>query len=138
VQTVEPLRDGYGLKLTIARYYTPNGRSIQAEGIVPDIEVKSKGEGTAEGAEKSEPGFKEKDLENHLLPEGGQTMDEGGTKKEPEKPPQAEPPKPKDEQENEYIDEHFGHPDAQKLLEDEPVRRALEILKGYSILSRAG
>ncbi len=40
VQNVEALRDGYGLKLTIARYYTPSGRSIQAKGIEPDIEVK--------------------------------------------------------------------------------------------------
>jgi carboxyl-terminal processing protease len=37
VQTVETLRDGSGLKLTIARYYTPSGRSIQAKGIEPDI-----------------------------------------------------------------------------------------------------
>jgi len=42
VQTVETLRDGYGLKLTIARYYTPSGRSIQAKGIEPDIIVKHK------------------------------------------------------------------------------------------------
>ena len=41
VQTVFPLSgsDGDGLKLTIARYYTPSGRSIQAEGIVPDIKL---------------------------------------------------------------------------------------------------
>ncbi len=37
VQTIIPLADGSGVKLTIALYYTPNGRSIQAEGIVPDI-----------------------------------------------------------------------------------------------------
>lgn len=39
VQTVIPLPDGSGIKLTTAKYYTPNGRSIQAEGIVPDIEL---------------------------------------------------------------------------------------------------
>ncbi len=37
VQTIIPLADGSAVKLTIALYYTPNGRSIQAEGIVPDI-----------------------------------------------------------------------------------------------------
>ena len=42
VQTVETLRSGYGLKLTIARYYTPSGRSIQAQGIVPDVLLKDK------------------------------------------------------------------------------------------------
>lgn len=39
VQTVIPLSDGSGIKLTTALYYTPNGRSIQAEGIVPDLEI---------------------------------------------------------------------------------------------------
>jgi carboxyl-terminal processing protease len=37
VQTVLPLGNGTAIKLTTARYYTPNGRSIQAKGIVPDI-----------------------------------------------------------------------------------------------------
>lgn len=39
VQTVIPLKNGSGIKLTTARYYTPDGRSIQAKGIVPDIKV---------------------------------------------------------------------------------------------------
>ena len=39
VQTVVPLGDGRAVKLTTARYFTPKGRSIQAEGIVPDIVV---------------------------------------------------------------------------------------------------
>lgn len=39
VQTVIPLGDGRGIKLTTARYFTPNKRSIQAEGIKPDIVV---------------------------------------------------------------------------------------------------
>ena len=39
VQNIIPLADGSGLKLTVALYYTPNGSSIQAEGIVPDLEI---------------------------------------------------------------------------------------------------
>jgi carboxyl-terminal processing protease len=39
VQTIIPLQNGGAMRLTTARYYTPSGRSIQAEGIVPDIEV---------------------------------------------------------------------------------------------------
>lgn len=39
VQTIMPLSDGSAVKLTIALYYTPNGRSIQAEGIEPDVEL---------------------------------------------------------------------------------------------------
>ncbi|MBN2342614.1 MAG: S41 family peptidase [Deltaproteobacteria bacterium] len=41
VQTIIPLQDGSGLKLTTARYYTPAGRSIQARGIEPDVVVES-------------------------------------------------------------------------------------------------
>jgi hypothetical protein len=41
VQTVSPLRDGGALRLTTARYYTPNGRMIHDTGIVPDVEVAS-------------------------------------------------------------------------------------------------
>jgi carboxyl-terminal processing protease len=40
VQTVIPLEDGSALKLTTAKYYTPSGRSIQAEGIAPDISIR--------------------------------------------------------------------------------------------------
>ena len=42
VQTVVSLKDGSGLKLTIARYYTPKHRSIQEHGIVPDVIVPRK------------------------------------------------------------------------------------------------
>ncbi len=62
VQTVIPLGDGRAVKLTTARYFTPNGRSIQAEGIVPDIVV--------ERAEirpiKMRERTREADLEGHL------------------------------------------------------------------------
>jgi carboxyl-terminal processing protease len=44
VQDVIPMQDGYALILTVAKYYTPNGFSIQAEGIVPNIEIKKKNE----------------------------------------------------------------------------------------------
>jgi carboxyl-terminal processing protease len=65
VQTIIPLKDGSGLRLTTARYYTPNGRSIQAKGIVPDIIVKPSG--PEEEKEALAPKFpSEKDLERHL------------------------------------------------------------------------
>jgi carboxyl-terminal processing protease len=40
VQSIIPLEDGYALRLTTAKYYTPDGHSIQAVGIVPNVEVK--------------------------------------------------------------------------------------------------
>jgi len=60
VQSVLPLRNGAGLKLTTARYFTPSGRSIQAEGIVPDLAV-ALGE-----AEERAGGGREADLAGHL------------------------------------------------------------------------
>lgn len=60
VQTVLPLSTKTAIKLTTARYYTPNGRSIQAKGITPDIIV----EETANGGSRER--MREADLERHL------------------------------------------------------------------------
>lgn len=62
VQNIKPLGDGSALKLTVARYYTPSGRSIQAEGITPDIEMAF----ARLKKEKIVETLKEKDLKNHL------------------------------------------------------------------------
>ncbi|SMN15683.1 Carboxyl-terminal protease [uncultured Candidatus Thioglobus sp.] len=64
VQTILGLKDGYGLKVTTARYYTPNDRSIQAKGIEPDIKLKNI---SLENERKDEvTNTKESDLEGHL------------------------------------------------------------------------
>ena len=63
---MESLRDGYGLKLTIARYYTPSGRSIQAKGIEPDIVVPFKPLQETDDANGEDGFVKESDLKNHL------------------------------------------------------------------------
>ncbi len=62
VQSVIPLSDGSGLRLTTAIYYTPKGTSIQATGIIPDIVIKL--EPKEKGMEH--PVIREKDLERHL------------------------------------------------------------------------
>jgi len=61
VQSVLPLRNGDGIKITTARYYTPAGRSIQAEGIIPDIIVEP-----TETIEEHDDRPREADLERHL------------------------------------------------------------------------
>ncbi len=66
VQTVIDLPDGSGLKLTVAKYYTPKHRSIQEEGITPDVVVHQVAEAT--GPEAQLP--RERDLPNHLRHEG--------------------------------------------------------------------
>ncbi|KJK19943.1 S41 family peptidase [Pseudomonas sp. NPDC087612] len=62
VQTVLPLNNDRALKITTALYFTPNGRSIQAQGIVPDIEVRR----AKITAEQDSENFKEADLQGHL------------------------------------------------------------------------
>lgn len=63
VQTILPLRDDYGLRLTTARYFTPNGTSIQALGITPDIVVAAR-QKTDHG--RISENFSEKDLPHHI------------------------------------------------------------------------
>lgn len=71
VQSILQLRDGSGMKLTTARYYTPDGRSIQAQGIEPDIRL-----GTLELAEGEAPSRPaENELERHL-PQNGEPLPE--------------------------------------------------------------
>ncbi|MDY7567539.1 S41 family peptidase [Pseudomonas sp. RTC3] len=62
VQTVLPLANDRAIKITTALYYTPNGRSIQAQGILPDIEVR-RGKLTSEVDSEN---YKEADLAGHL------------------------------------------------------------------------
>jgi carboxyl-terminal processing protease len=115
VQTVRPLKDGFGIKYTIARYYTPNGRSIQAKGIQPDIEVEFK---IIEKKEKTPSVFdrmmKEKDLKNSLKPEG----------EDPEKSEKKTPGKSR-----QIIE-------AEQLEKDAQVKRALDILISYGVFSK--
>jgi len=59
VQTILPLGDGSGLRLTTAKYYTPKGRSIQSTGITPDIVVKAQPPVTVAKAGETKPGEKE-------------------------------------------------------------------------------
>jgi len=108
VQTVIPLGNNSALKLTTARYYTPSGRSIQAEGIVPDIELEH-----LQVAAKDDNGFKplkEADLSGHL-----ENRKDAG-KKNADKPKNG---------------------DLLALASDDyPVYEALNLLKGLNLLSQ--
>jgi carboxyl-terminal processing protease len=66
VQTVIELDDGSALKLTIARYYTPSGRSIQEKGITPDVIVEQVKLADLKPQHGDEPQQKERDLQGHL------------------------------------------------------------------------
>jgi carboxyl-terminal processing protease len=128
VQNVEPLRDGYGLKITVARYYTPSGRSIQAKGIVPDVPVVARRIPTEELEEARR--VKEKDLVNHLEAEPGEKVStpEGQT----EKPSEESGDSSESPQETNL---RLGPLTAERLKSDQQVLRGLEILMGYNVLS---
>lgn len=124
VQTVEALRDGYGLKYTIALYYTPNDRSIQAQGIEPDVLVKQRWL-DENGTQADETRLKEKDLKNHLevVPEGmkiKEILPDDETQK-PEEPMMRSP------------EFRHGPLNLETLSADNQVMRALEILVGYEV-----
>jgi carboxyl-terminal processing protease len=79
VQTIIPISERTALKLTTARYFTPNGRSIQAEGIKPDIELAEvKVAKTGDGSAK----LRESDLGGHLANPNGSTPAKGDRKNE--------------------------------------------------------
>ncbi len=108
VQTIIPLKDGSGLRLTTARYYTPNGRSIQAKGIVPDLIVKlSRPEQEKEIVAPKLPS--EKDLERHLI-----DVEKGAPKE-----------KEKEKVKKEEVKE--------KKPVDNQLERGLELLKSWDI-----
>ena len=86
VQTILPLNSERALKLTTALYYTPNGRSIQAQGIVPDIEV----ERAKLTVEHSPQGLREADLARHLGNATGGAERSSASIKEREARPQDE------------------------------------------------
>jgi len=65
VQTLRPLSADTAIKLTTARYYTPKGRAIQANGIVPDLKVDESAEGDGLNALR----VREVDLQGHLTGE---------------------------------------------------------------------
>jgi len=119
VQTIFPLKDGSGLRLTTAKYFTPSGRSIQAKGIAPDITIKpSRPEEEKEAIVPKMP--TEKDLERHLEIEKGVPREKEKPKKEESK--KEEPKKKEDVKEKKPVDHQLD--------------RALELLKSWEIFKK--
>ncbi|HEC06196.1 MAG TPA: S41 family peptidase [Thiolapillus brandeum] len=107
VQTIVPISSKIAIKLTTARYYTPSGRSIQAEGIQPDIELSKV---KLKELKKSLLQVKEADLADHL----------------------ANPDKKKQKKKN----GKQGNGGKKLLEEDYELNEALNLLKGISIFSK--
>lgn len=122
VQTIIPLTDGSGLRLTTAQYYTPSGRSIQAKGIMPDIVVEDL---EIAGKRRQEtPRPTEADLKGHL--ENDEPFQQGSsddTKK------QGDDAVENRVDEAEEADRVTGH-----VKEDYQLQRALDLLRGFQVL----
>lgn len=111
VQTIIPLSDNSGLRLTTARYYTPSGRSIQAKGITPDITVERMELPASEKKEGAH--LREKDLENHFETADGK--DVPAVKKEDKLP---------------------AYKTDEQVKGDYQILRALDLLKGWEIFKK--
>jgi len=137
VQTIIPLSDGSALRLTTARYYTPSGRVIQENGIVPDIVVEApvvsakmrngnegkSDEGVNKEKAKMRKFLREKDLKKHL--KGKKSFGE-------------EESKPKDEKktEEELKKEELIASLKEDLEKDIQLKEAIALLKGWSVMSK--
>lgn len=113
VQTILPINDNTAIRLTTARYYTPNGRSIQATGITPDIVMDNVLVRTSANAGPEFPTIREENLPGHFRHKG----------KRPAETPQA--------------DEEGGGdgPGVQEgvLGKDPQLDRALDLLKSWNV-----
>ncbi len=120
VQTIIPMANGAGLRLTTARYYTPKGRSIQAKGITPDIIVERIEKPVKNG--KKHDVLREADLENHM------ENDEDIPKKEK----RSKTLKERQEEQKKALEKK--EKEIKKLLEnDNQLRSALMVLKGLNV-----
>jgi carboxyl-terminal processing protease len=131
VQTVLPLGNNTAIKLTTSRYFTPNGRSIQAKGISPDIVVE---EATVNGVDHQGAfNLREADLERHLS--NGNKEEETQQPESPSiKPPV--PPKPVPKGKEGRTDSGKPAPGEIVSKNDYQLNQALNLLKGLNILQR--
>lgn len=134
VQTIVqlPNSNGAAIKLTTARYFTPNGRSIQAKGIVPDIVVEDTPAGSAVR-------LREADLDHHLI----NKLDPDASKPEGSKPKAAPKADVKDKGSKDG-DREAGKGDESESItpfelgskKDYQLAHAVNVLKGMQIMQR--
>ncbi len=117
VQTIIPLEDKGALRLTTARYYTPNGRAIQAKGIEPDLVVAFEPPEAKKNAADAGASIREKDLSGAM--------------------PAEEKPQSK-KAEGGAAGENKLYMQSDKLAQDNQLRRALDLLKAWQVFNSSG
>lgn len=117
VQQQKPLGDGSAIHITIARYYTPSGRSIQNEGITPDIEVL---QSKIEIIEKKESIFTEATFNNSLKNDVSKKKDNAKKKNS------------KKSEKNDDDEDYLSLTDEEKDARDYQLQRALDMVRALS------
>ena len=131
VQTVIPIEDHGAIRLTTARYYTPSGVSIQAKGIVPDIEVAQAKVETL----KANANFSEESLPGHLI------NDQSKEDEKPNMPANDNKKGKKDDKKDSKKDDKKDDDAATKdkdAAADYQLSRALDLIRAVSIYQRLG
>ena len=118
VQQQKPLGDGSAIHITIARYYTPSGRSIQNEGITPDIEVL---QSKVETLEKKDALFTEATFNNSL-------KNDASNKKDKAKKKDSKKSEKSDDEEEDYL----TLSDEEKDARDYQLQRAMDMVRALS------
>ena len=127
VQSMMGLQDGYGLKLTTARYFTPSGRSIQAKGISPDIALDNISLKSEDEEDSIDFSSQEKDLKNSLSAQDEEeTTSEDPTELTPEEILKSQD-EITDARDQEFVD---------LLMEDYYVHEAVNVLKALKIYKK--
>jgi carboxyl-terminal processing protease len=124
VQTILPLDDNSALRLTTARYFTPNGRSIQATGIVPDINVDNAPTQEGKPDAPKRPGLREENLPGHLQ------------NPVPSPEPSSQPQPPDSEKEKEKQIPSSGPTGDETIDNDTQLKRALDLLKSWDVFKQ--
>jgi carboxyl-terminal processing protease len=122
VQTILPLDDNSALRLTTARYFTPNGRSIQAMGIVPDIIVESAPPQEGKVDDKKRPSLREENLPGHL--------------QNPQNQQQAPNTPPQDQVDKEKEIPSSAPTGDDSIDNDVQLKRALDLLKSWDVFKQ--
>ncbi len=133
VQNIIPLSDGSGLKLTVALYYTPDGKSIQAEGIAPDLEIPF--EPVSEKNEDAPKFVREKDLSRHLGSKKSEKADDNkdkDDKNEDDNSTPEETSKNDSKSKTKKIDDDV----VEQLAKDNQLRMALQFVKSLPKLQQ--
>jgi len=124
VQQQKPLGDGSAVHITIARYYTPSGKSIQNEGITPDVEVL---QSKVEVIEKKESLFTEATFKNSLKNDASKKK-ESGKKKDSKKS--------KNDDDDKDDEDFLNLTDEEKDARDYQLQRAMDMVRAMSKIGK--